>query len=78
MLKSYHGTFDLRGLRTLRNDDLGTSPRLIRRDGTAVPFLAILDPCHLSDIERALVRGDCVSAMELLADRAVSLGRVFD
>jgi primosomal protein N' len=30
------------------------------------------------DIERALVRGECVSAMELLAERAVSLGRVLD
>lgn len=73
MLLSFIGTCDGTGLRSLRSEDDSTTPR--HRAGETT-FWAVLDDEVLPLIHQALLLGRRGTALEVLVDRAQSLGRL--
>jgi hypothetical protein len=76
MLESFVGTFDHRGLRSLRPEDPREDfdGRVVEPNGR---FWAIIDTDNVSPIHEALVVGQRGAALDLLAQKAVSLGRFY-
>ena len=71
MLKSFIGTFDATGLRSLKSEEDslgGAAPH------DSLRFWAVLDSTELPSIETALMLGHRRTAFELLAQSAKSLG----
>ncbi len=69
MLKSFVGTYNEKGLQSLRNDEgLGPIPNF--PSAGFVPFWAILEPDVLPQIERAIRNGDRQAALAILANHA--------
>ncbi len=74
MLKSFVGTFDSGGLRSFRSEDAALSDRV--RDAFAPEsFWAIIDSKDLPPILQAAMLGQRGTALELIAQQAVSFGR---
>ncbi|REJ87820.1 MAG: hypothetical protein DWQ34_24565 [Planctomycetota bacterium] len=75
MLQSFIGRFDHSGLRSLRFEpDYEEERRFVG----VVPggFWAVVDSDELPTIHRALIAGQRQTALELIVDRARSVGRV--
>ena len=75
MLQSFIGTFDSAGLRSLRTEEAATH-RQTTADSASIRFWAILDSDELPSIHGALRLGRRDQALELLTQRAKSLGRL--
>lgn len=74
MLQSFFGTFDRSGLRSLRVDD-DLCPPILFPKATTASFWAILDSDELPIIHRAVIVGHRGEALQMLAERAVCIGR---
>jgi hypothetical protein len=74
MLKSFIGTYNERGLQTLRNEDELCQVVVPRAD--MVPFWATLDSEILPSIEKAIRFGDRRAAFAIIANHALHGGRI--
>lgn len=75
MLQSFIGRFDHSGLRSLRIElDYDEERRFV----SVVPggFWVVVDSDELPTIHRALIAGQRQTALQLIVDRARSVGRV--
>lgn len=77
MLQSYIGTFDSDGLRSLWTEEHCEHARR-QRDGRVVEFWAVIDSEELHPIRRAMILGDRGTALELIGQQAISLGRIYE
>lgn len=74
MLSSFVGTFDSRGLRTLRYESEYQLWAKRYEDGQK--FWAVVESDILPSIQFAIANGDRHSALALLAEKAISAGRI--
>ena len=77
MLRSFVGTFDAVGLRTLKSEDevVESQSYPIAYPPGSVPFWAILEISELPSIHQALMQGSPDRAWELLVHQAKCIGR---
>lgn len=75
MLQSFIGRFDHSGLRSLRIESDYDEERQFAGAMTG-GFWAVVDSEELPTIHRALVAGQRQTALQLIVDRARSVGRV--
>ena len=76
MLESFIGTFDSTGLRSLTTEETPSAARRSHHE-QVVEFWAVLDTSELPLIQKAFLLGQRGAALDLIAQQAKSLGRIY-